>query len=89
MEHPATLEYPGVKVESCDLAAGHEGLCEVFVNSTMNGDQLTYWLQWQKAEELAESHEWISGAGCPAVSANGWHCTRRTGHDEGHVFLSC
>ncbi|ONI81314.1 hypothetical protein ALI144C_22635 [Actinosynnema sp. ALI-1.44] len=55
MDHPATLKYPGVKVESCELAAGHEGLCEVFVDIPMHGDQMTYWLQWQKAEEIAES----------------------------------
>lgn len=30
-DHPDERSYPGVKVAACELAAGHQGECEMFV----------------------------------------------------------
>lgn len=92
MEHPASLKYPGVVVGSCERAARHAGLCEMYV-ATEQGT-LGHWIRWEAAEvkssvPLPLVYEWVQSRDfCEETSANGWRCSRAGGHDPGHVFLT-
>ncbi|MGI5186502.1 hypothetical protein ACQEVZ_60750 [Dactylosporangium sp. CA-152071] len=94
-EHEDTERYPGVKVAVCDLAAGHAGNCEAFVDGTgaMNGEPYEgHWMTWQKpatSNELQRDYEWIvRPEGCQEVSPSlpEQGCNRYADHAGGHAF---
>lgn len=84
LEHPASLKYPGLVVGACERAAGHCGLCEMYVDSTDEGT-VGHWIRWQAPEvktsvPLPVLYEWVhSGVFCEEVSANGLACSRPRG----------
>jgi hypothetical protein len=81
-----------VKVGSCELAADHDGLCEMFVDTT--GATATsptrHWLTWPRVErsnQLRSGYGWFTApASCDAQSLNDYRCTRPAGHRGGHSF---
>lgn len=96
VKHPLTEVYPGVSVGECDLAAGHPGPCEMFVDSLGQGELSTgHWIVWQRPThraaatryDLAEEYQWVrSRKFCDARSPYNWLCGRPAGHDGGHAF---
>lgn len=92
-DHPEQRRYPGVKVASCDLAAGHPGKCETFVDGEggSNGEPYKgHWLTWHhrsKYDELQTRYRWTSHPECClAQSPTGWYCSRYAKHRGGHAF---
>jgi hypothetical protein len=90
-EHPS---YPQVKVGSCELAADHDGRCEMFVDTTgvNTGNHQWHWLTWQgagRSNQLPSAYEWLTApVGCDAQSLNDYVCTRPAGHRGGHSFTT-
>jgi hypothetical protein len=57
--------YPDMKVGSCELAAEHDGGCEMFVDSTTatTTPARLYWLTWfgaGRTNRLCTVYEWLS-----------------------------
>lgn|GEM_PF-2813401 len=93
-DHPDQHNYPGVKVAACELAAGHPGECEMFVEGDggHNGEPYQgHWLAWHhrsKYDELQSTYRWTSHSECCQVqSPTGWHCNRYAKHRGGHAFI--
>jgi hypothetical protein len=83
-----------VKVGSCELAADHDGLCEMFVDTTgaTTRNPRKHWLTWRgagRSNQLRTVYEWLTApAGCDAMSLNGYRCTWPAGHSGGHSFTA-
>jgi hypothetical protein len=92
-DHPDPGRYPGVKVAACELAAGHLGECEMFVEGEggVGEPYEGHWLAWHyrsKFDELQSVYRWtVHSACCPAQSPAGWHCNRYANHAGGHAFI--
>ncbi|WP_143082445.1 hypothetical protein [Nonomuraea wenchangensis] len=91
IEHPATRKYPGIAVGSCDLAAGHRGLCEMYVETDQTEQgSIGHWIRWETVtyrEPLPVPYEWVQSPDfCETKSAHGWWCSRPGGHEAGHSF---
>jgi hypothetical protein len=85
------LDYPQVKVGTCELAAEHTGRCEMFVEAGTD-DTLQYWLTWQRIERsnrLCTTYDWLTASAlCNAESPNEHRCTRPVDHRGGHSFTA-
>ena len=91
VEHPNQRRYPGVKVAACQLAAGHLGECEMFVEGEGDDEQYRgHWLAWHhrdKYDELQSTYRWAMHPDCCAEqSPTGWYCVRYADHGGGHAF---
>lgn len=92
-DHPASAMHPDVKVGSCDLAGGHDGRCEMFVDGEGSPSR-SHWIAWQTPQHLADlatTYEWITRPGsqcCQVQNPAGYHCTRHADHTGGHAFIA-
>jgi hypothetical protein len=95
IEHPASAVYPGVYVGACELAAGHPGQCEMYVEGrqpTATEKGGGYWIVWQRppdSKTLPTKYAWVAQPDyCEVTSPYGWSCSRPAAHDGGHTFTA-
>jgi hypothetical protein len=88
-KHPDTTRYPNVNVAWCQLAAGHDDRCEMFVDGAPGEPYRGHWLAWQRETGLVTTYEWIvQSECCPAEGPNGYGCGRYVDHTGGHSFTA-
>jgi hypothetical protein len=90
----ASLAYPNMIVGSWKLAAGHDGLCEMFVadREPELGRMEPHGISWEPDPAdrgMQVRYRWQTApAACSVASPHRWHCCRAAGHPGGHSFTA-